>query len=66
MRRILKGLLIVVLALLAVIMAIVGFLLSAVMGMAVSLASIGAPFILVIFVAVSNWINWKKEKPPKQ
>jgi hypothetical protein len=61
-RAILKGIGIGVLAILAIVVAIVGFVLSAVMGIAVSLAAIGAPFCLAIVMAVHDWVTRKKEK----
>jgi hypothetical protein len=60
-RAILRGIGIGVLAILAIVVAIVGFVLSAVMGIAVSLAAIGAPFCLAIAMAVHNWATRKKK-----
>ena len=65
MKRFLKMVCTGVLIVLAVFVAIVGFLLSAVMGIAVSLAAIGAPFIFAIAVVVSNKVM-KKKGPSKQ
>lgn len=61
----LKGILVVLLVIAVVIIGVLGVLLSAIVGVIVHAAMLGAPFILAVILAVRDWWfmrQWKKSQ----